>query len=204
MNSAFCNIENDKFSLNLIQYYNIENYTKYNFTNIDRTPFTYLIGWSKTNMFYYGVRWSKGCLPSDIMNTYFTSSKIVSKYIKENDYPDIIIIDKIFDNNENAREYEHQFLAFYDAKTHDNFLNKSNGGKYYYNPNNIRILCEHCNTYFNYINYYRWHGDKCYTIFDGERIPVETKDKMRISRQTMNKIYCKYCDKNIDVLNFRK
>src|SRR5574343_500837 len=203
------NIYNKNFRLELYQYYNIENYNKDNFTSQNNTPFTYLIGWSKTNMFYYCVKWLKGCLPSDIMNTYFTSSKIVQDYIKENDYPDIIIVDKIFDNNENAREYEHQFLKFHNAKYNPNFLNKTNGNKDLFTGiikpfsqetiqklrdislNRQKILCIHCNREFDIGNYTLYHGDKC-SVLTG---------KKHTNNFTINKhpkILCEYCNKEFD------
>lgn len=45
------------------------------------TPYTYLVGWSQLNKFYYGVRFAKNCTPSDLFTTYFTSSSIVKQYI---------------------------------------------------------------------------------------------------------------------------
>lgn len=38
------------------------------------TPYTYLIGWSKHNIWYYGKRTAKNCHPNDFWVTYFTSS----------------------------------------------------------------------------------------------------------------------------------
>jgi len=38
-------------------------------------PYTYLIGWSNLNTWYYGRRTSKNCHPSDLWQKYFTSSK---------------------------------------------------------------------------------------------------------------------------------
>jgi hypothetical protein len=33
--------------------------------NIYNTPYTYLIGWSNQNKYYYGVRYAKDCHPND-------------------------------------------------------------------------------------------------------------------------------------------
>jgi len=44
-------------------------------------PYTYLIGWTSTNKYYYGVRFAKNCNPSELFITYFTSSKHVKNYI---------------------------------------------------------------------------------------------------------------------------
>ena len=64
-------------------------------TNI---PYTYLIGWSKLNKYYYGVRYAKNCHPSDLWTKYFTSSKYVKQFREENGEPDIIEIRKTFSN----------------------------------------------------------------------------------------------------------
>ena len=45
-------------------------------------PYTYRIKFTKTNEYYYGVRHSKNCDPSDLWVTYFTSSKTVKDLIK--------------------------------------------------------------------------------------------------------------------------
>jgi hypothetical protein len=44
-------------------------------------PFTYLIKCIPTNQFYYGVKYSKNCQPSDLWTSYFTSSKYVRSLI---------------------------------------------------------------------------------------------------------------------------
>jgi len=69
----------------------------------DRTPYTYRICWSKTGVNYYGVRYAKGCHPSDLFVTYFTSSEYVADYIKEHGRPDIINVRKTFTSDEGIR-----------------------------------------------------------------------------------------------------
>ena len=54
------------------------------------TPYTYLLGWSEHNTWYYGVRYAKGCHPSDIWKKYFTSSKHVKNFVKMHGDPDVI------------------------------------------------------------------------------------------------------------------
>ena len=44
------------------------------YTAGDRTPYTYLIGWSKLDKWYYGCRYGINCHPDDFWKTYFTSS----------------------------------------------------------------------------------------------------------------------------------
>jgi hypothetical protein len=90
-------------------------------------PFTYLIGWSKNDQYYYGVRYAIGCRPTDLWESYFTSSDEVGKYVEENGEPDIIQIRKTFDNPETAREWEHKVLRRMRVVKRDDFLNKSAG-----------------------------------------------------------------------------
>lgn len=47
------------------------------------TPFTYLLKFKPTNQFYYGVKFAKNCHPDDLFKTYFSSSKVVNKLIKD-------------------------------------------------------------------------------------------------------------------------
>lgn len=192
----------DIYTLDLTSYYNVLDYTKDNFTCQDRTPFTYLLHWTQTNMFYYGVRWKFECLPSELMVTYHTSSNHVKKYIKEYGQPDIVIIDKIFYSTENATEYEHLFLLFQNASKHENFLNKHNGGDTFKSPNKgksfinrPKTLCEHCNKEFDNGNYKKYHGDKC-TILTGikrEQYPKVTEVAKAKRIETLNKKPIKTC-----------
>ena len=101
-------------------------------TIIDFTiPYTYYLEWT-TGMKYYGVRYSNGSYVGDIMQTYFTSSSHVTKYIKENGKPNIVIVDKCFETKVEALEYEHQFLMYNNAAKSETWLNKSNGyGKFH-------------------------------------------------------------------------
>lgn len=73
-------------------------------------PYTYLIGWSDLNLYYYGVRFAKDCSPNDLFKTYFTSSKRVKKTILEYGNPDIIQIRRTFKDAKNARIWEHKVL----------------------------------------------------------------------------------------------
>lgn len=91
-------------------------------------PFTYLIGWSEFNTFYYGRRTAKNCHPSNLWVTYFTSSKYVKEFREEFGEPDIIQIRKIFPNNPNACAiWEYKVLKRIDAQHNQKFLNKKNG-----------------------------------------------------------------------------
>jgi|GEM_PF-4803175 len=71
------------------------------------TPYTYLIGWTRYNKWYYGSRTAKknnclyesGCHPDDLLKTYFTSSNRVLDMIKLYGNPDVVEIRKTFPNN---------------------------------------------------------------------------------------------------------
>ncbi len=61
-------------------------------------PYTYIIGWSLYNKYYYGVRYAKNCNPNDLWKTYFTSSKYVKEFRNNHGEPDIIQVRKTFEN----------------------------------------------------------------------------------------------------------
>lgn len=69
-------------------------------------PYTYLIGWSKLDKWYYGVRFAKNCHPNELWKQYFSSSKHVTAYRKEHGEPDVIQIRKTFESREQAHRWE--------------------------------------------------------------------------------------------------
>ena len=99
--------------------------------NIYNKPYTYLIGWSHLNKFYYGVRYAKDCHPSDFWNKYFTSSKYVAECREEHGEPDIVQIRKTFDLREQAIDWETKVLTRMKVISREDFLNKNVGGMSY-------------------------------------------------------------------------
>ena len=89
-------------------------------------PYTYLIGWTAHRKFYYGVRYAKGCHPSDLWQSYFTSSRFVKKLREEVGEPDVIEVRKTFASAEEARDWEHRVLKRINAVVREDFLNRSN------------------------------------------------------------------------------
>jgi len=89
-------------------------------------PYCYLIGWSKLNKFYYGVRTAKNCNPSDFWVKYFTSSKQVKKFRKKYGDPDIIQIRKTFLDKDSAMKWESKVLRRLNVKDRNDFLNLCN------------------------------------------------------------------------------
>lgn len=90
---------------------------------IERIPYTYLIGWSNLNKWYYGVRYSKKANPKDLWKTYFTSSKIVKTFVENNGDPDVIQIRKTFTNHIKAKNYEDKVLRRLKVNLNDKWLN---------------------------------------------------------------------------------
>lgn len=99
---------------------------------MNRTPYTYLIGWMKHNKWYYGVRYGKDCHPSDLWNTYFTSSKYVAEFRTQYGEPDIIQIRKTFNDEKSAIKCEDRVIRNLKLYENTNFLNKAYSGSIYY------------------------------------------------------------------------
>lgn len=96
-------------------------------------PYTYLLIWTTTNMKYYGVRYARGCNPSDLFKTYYTSSNYVKQYIKIHGLPDIVQIRRIFSDATHAQLWEQKVLTRIQAASRTDYLNKHNGGKGFHN-----------------------------------------------------------------------
>lgn len=89
-------------------------------------PYTYLIGWSAHNKWYYGVRFSEKSSPDDLWKTYFTSSKYVHRFIEEYGAPDTIEIRKTFSCSDSARRWESGVLRRLGVVHNDKWLNRTN------------------------------------------------------------------------------
>lgn len=100
--------------------------SKSTYTALDRTPYTYLIGWSKLDKWYYGRRTAKKCHPSDFWVKYFTSSRHVKTFRELHGEPDVILIRKTFDTIEKCSSWESRVLTRLDAAKSEQWLNKSN------------------------------------------------------------------------------
>lgn len=74
------------------------------------TPYTYLIGWSQHDRWYYGCRYSKSATPAEFWVTYFTHSKYVREMRLQKGEPDIVQIRKIFRTADDCRRWEHKVL----------------------------------------------------------------------------------------------
>jgi hypothetical protein len=90
-------------------------------------PYTYLVGWSTVNKYYYGVRYAKDCNPNDFWVSYFTSSRYVKELRKNLGEPDLIQIRKIFNKANDAILWEHKVLRRLNVVKNPHWLNKYDG-----------------------------------------------------------------------------
>lgn len=100
----------------------------------DRTPFTYVITHNKSGKRYYGARYKKGCIPSDLWESYFTSSEIIQELINQDGKGAFSVeVRKTFTSVEQCLAWETSVLRKLNARDSDKWLNKHNGGKVFYN-----------------------------------------------------------------------
>ena len=92
-----------------------------------RNCYTYFIGWSTHNIYYYGRQTRIGCDPANFWKTYFTSSTHVAKFREQNGEPDIVQIRKIFgEDYVKCSNWETNVLTKLNCAKHPKFLNKTN------------------------------------------------------------------------------
>jgi len=92
--------------------------------------YTYHLYHKLTDKNYYGVRYAKGCHPSDLWTIYFSSSKEVRKLIEEHGRDSFVAqVRKTFPTKDAAIEWETRFLRKINAANNDRWLNRSNGDK---------------------------------------------------------------------------
>jgi len=180
------------------------------YTMQDRTPYTYLIGWSKLNLWYYGRRTAKGCNPTDFFVSYFTSSSKVSDIRIKYGNPDVIKIHKTFSDIKSCCLYEEKFLTRVNAAKSEVWLNQTNGKKHSEETklkmSKVAIGHKRCLG--------KKHSEetklKMSKASEGNKsrtnLPhtAETKLKMSETAKNKPKIICQYCSKSIDPGNYGK
>lgn len=92
--------------------------------------FTYLLGWSQLNKFYYGVRYKEGVQESSVGTTYFSSSKYVHKFIEQYGNPDVIQIRKRFQSKVKAKSWEEKVIRRMKCILSDMWLNRGNNNSF--------------------------------------------------------------------------
>lgn len=90
-------------------------------------PYTYLIGWSKIDQWYYGVQFANSknrvANPSNLWTTYFTSSKTVRQYREMYGEPDIIQIRRTFITADAAFNWEQRVIHKVISKNPKRWIN---------------------------------------------------------------------------------
>ena len=87
-------------------------------------PYTYLIGWTERNLWYYGVRYANHCNPKDLWVFYFTSSTYVKRIRNLYGEPDVIQVRKVFKDDISARTWEYKVLKRLNVEKKNKWLNK--------------------------------------------------------------------------------
>lgn len=138
-----------------------------NFNNI---PYTYIIGWSKQEIYYYGVQFGKSANPENLWKTYFTSSRNVKRFVKNYGDPDIIEIRKTFSSPSKAREWETKVIQRMGLVENKKWLNKTdNTSKFYFEgPRGPRS---------------KEHTEKLRKSHIGKKITEEHKEKLHTGRR---------------------
>lgn len=99
------------------------------FLRITMKPYTYYLYHRPTKTHYYGVRTAKNCNPTELWESYFSTSKSVKRLIEEYGKDSFDCkVRKIFNDPLDALRWEHKFLSKIDAASRLDWLNKYNGG----------------------------------------------------------------------------
>ena len=88
--------------------------------------YTYLIGWSKHDKWYYGVRIANSVSPEeDLWKVYFTSSKHVQEFRMTHGEPDVVQVRRRFTDAKKAELWEYKVLHRLDVIHNERWLNNS-------------------------------------------------------------------------------
>lgn len=91
-------------------------------------PFTYSITHIPSGVHYYGVRYRKNCSPAELGTTYFSSSILLQRLIKEEGLTSFrFTVRKLFQSKEEAIMWERKFLTRVNAANSNKWFNKHNG-----------------------------------------------------------------------------
>ena len=88
--------------------------------------YTYFLKWTILNKKYYGSRVANEVEPrKDIWVNYFGSSDYVDRLVDLFGKPDVIRIDKTFVSEQEARDYEYNFLQENNCRLDSTWLNEN-------------------------------------------------------------------------------
>lgn len=99
---------------------------------VEYKPYTYLLGWSSLNVYYYGVEYgqkTKVANPQNLWTSYFTSSKQVKQFRELHGEPDLVEVRKVFDDPKKGVEWENKVLRRMNVlQKPDKWLNRNIAG----------------------------------------------------------------------------
>lgn len=108
-------------------------------------PYTYYLYHIPTGKHYYGVQFGQSADPSNLWNTYFTSSTRVHKLIEDYGKESFIAsVRKTFQIPEQAIKWERKFLNRIDAKNRSEWINCHNSDGQYVNKGGYKLTEEQC------------------------------------------------------------
>ena len=148
------------------------------------TPYTYHIGWTNQNKYYYGSKSAAGCHPSTFWQDYHTSSNAVADMREQHGDPDLIEIRKTFDNRDDAVDWEHKVINKLGLHLREDYLNQacwpvidnrgeknpmygktqseeSNRKRSEAQKAKPKVICPHCGKPGSACVMKRWHFDNC-------------------------------------------
>jgi hypothetical protein len=97
-------------------------------------PYTYLVGWTDADLWYYGVQYHKDADPKDLWTKYFTSCKRITDIRVEHGEPDVIQVRHTFDDCKKAVEWEAKVLQRMKAASNPRWINRNVKGSIYNTP----------------------------------------------------------------------
>lgn len=166
----------------------------------DTTPFTYLIYCTITDQYYYGSRYGKGCHPSSLWKTYFTSSKVIKQLILEHGKDAFkFYIRKVFNTPEEARKWETRFLNRVKAAQSARWINLHNADdKFYCRGHHGNLGKKHTKQHNENISkgqtgikrapFSEEHLRKLSEYRNGKKQSKEVRQKMSESRRGVSKV----------------
>jgi hypothetical protein len=99
----------------------------------------YLLRHRQSGKQYAGVRYAKGCEPSELLVKYFTSSRVVKKMLNEDPCCFEIVETVLFENAEKAIAYELDYIKEHNAHLSDEWFNQAAAKAI--NPEAVKQAC---------------------------------------------------------------
>ena len=176
--------------------------------------YTYQIGWTQHNKFYYGGRWAKDCSPDDLWNSYFTSSEHVKAFRAEHGEPDVIQIRKVFNDADECKLHENKVLKKLNVLNNDKWLNKNINGMFL--PNGLQTAEHTANRVASFKLSMQGRGtrtgmkntpehiEKNRQAMLGKSKSAEHIASMRKRPQDTTTLTCPHCDKTGDYKNMNR